>query len=485
MTSQPVRTPSRHRPTRTRPAHRALVLVGALAALAALIATGFNVATPTSAATAATAAHPQAAANAQPSASGGANGSWAWGGVTNATVSVDFAGVANSSSGLTGGNLTMSGAPLVLAERLHVELAFYVIVNASTPTPGHRYVTVQAAQLRAMGVQVAASGSFPVAGNYTANQTIPLAQENVALNASIALLSGYAAYLNFTTGPNASLSLNNEHLVAETQIAVSMAAQNFPNVTRNATTGNTAVSYSSGAFAVQAYSVTDLSAVFQPALLLIDGPLSVGKNWTSNSTVSFTGAEAYAIQYSAKLPSGTTATAGQSGQAAINATVPVSLTFTVLGTQNVTLPGGTNETDYVIGVQNNLGNGSGVWVANGLLVDLAATDSPASAPTASTITAAPAKSAITSAEPTSRSLYSPSRALPDSEQATPSGGSSVTAAPMTPSEAHTMMANLGHPAPPAPAPSSIGGEVVLLGVVAVAGVAFLVWELRRSRRPVL
>src|SRR5580658_7388252 len=102
MTTQPDRTPSRHRPTRTRPPHRVLVLVGALAALAALIATGFSVGIPMSTAAAAFAAHPEVAANPIPPAGAGANGSWAWGGVTNATVSVDFVGVANSSSGHTG-----------------------------------------------------------------------------------------------------------------------------------------------------------------------------------------------------------------------------------------------------------------------------------------------------------------------------------------------------------------------------------------------
>jgi hypothetical protein len=473
MSTDPERPNAEPRPTRTRPARRALLVGASLAALAALLASSAIAALPGPAAPTAPTAHPALAVGSGPAPPAATNSSWAWGALANATIEVDFVGAANTSSGLTGGNLTVNGAFLALHERLHEGLALYAIVNASTPSAGHRYVTVAAAELRALSVQAQATGSFPKAGNYSANQTIPLVPLNVSLNASVSELQEYAAYLNFTTSANGSLGLVDEHLVSRTEVSVSFAASNFPNITRNATTGITSVKYASGAFSITGYTATDLTATFQPALLLVDGPLTVGKSWTTNSTVSFHGTKAYAVAFAAAVPGGATASASQAGQAQVNATVPVSLTCTVVGTQNVTLPDGSNETDYVIAVTNANGTSGGVWVANGLLLELAsANTSPATG--SSPVPAA--------SEPTSRTLYSPHRALPDSQQATPQGGSQVTAATMSPGEAHTLMGKLGQPTAPASAGGTNGLGALLVLLAAIAGIGAVVWELRRVRR---
>jgi len=124
----------------------------------------------------------------------GPSESWGWGALANFSASVEYVGAYNNSMNLTGGNLTSSGASVALSESVGVEYATFVVVNATTPTAGNRYVQVEAAELRAEHIAVAASGTFPVAGNYTANATIPLANQNFSLAASVEVLDLAAAY---------------------------------------------------------------------------------------------------------------------------------------------------------------------------------------------------------------------------------------------------------------------------------------------------
>jgi hypothetical protein len=407
----------------------------------------------------------------------GPHASWAWGAESEIALSSSYVGAYNTSQALTGGNLTPQGAYIAVQESIGVGYAVYAVVNASTPSAGHLYVTVQAAEWKALRISIAASGTFPAAGTYGPNASRPLSLMNVSLRANVTELSAIVAYLNLTTGPNGSLSLNDEHIAALQGINISLVAHSFPNVTQSSS-GNTTIRYDSGSIALSEWAAADERANFTPALPLVQGPLYVGKTWNASGTVSFTGTIAYANRLSVALPGGTQGTISNRSVAHVNATVPYAVTFEVTGTRTVFDPNGTAETDYVI--QYGDGSGpSGVVVTDGLVV-LPAAPSGQKAGVAQAFpehpAAAPASGPVVAS---SRSLYSPHRGITDSQESVPTSGDTVTAAPLSPSSAMAHIAALGTPVAPttaAPTTGGIGGLLVLIvvgaGIGAVVGVAW-------------
>ncbi|HEV8050489.1 MAG TPA: hypothetical protein VGP88_07840, partial [Thermoplasmata archaeon] len=290
-----------------------------------------------------------------------------------------------------------------------------------------------------------------------------------------------AAYLNFTAGANGSLALRDEHVVLAQGMNVSLDARQFPNVTRDAA-GNVAIKYVTGSIAASAWIEENLTATFAPALPLVEGPLFLGKAWNANSTATFSGQVAWAETVHYVAPSGATATMSKSGAVAANATAPVALACSVVGTAVVRYPNGTPETDDVIACTNATGSAT-YLAADGLVV------LPTSNPSGSAglVEAVPERAATAPANPVSQargaSLYSPSHGLAASERATPSAGDTVTASPMSPSSAHTAMRGLGTPVRPAPAPwePSAGQIIAVVAVSAVVAVGLIVVDSRRHQ----
>jgi hypothetical protein len=477
MRPPPNRTPPPTKPT-VRPSRRTLrpLAAGGVLALATLV---LLLPGPLASAGAVPSASPTSLATV---ANPGPSESWAWGALANFSASVEYVGAYNNSMNLTGGNLTSSGAYVALSESVGVEYAAFVIVNATSPGAGSRYVQVEAAELRAEHIAVAASGTFPVAGNYSANTTIPLANQNFSLAASVEVLDVAAAYLNFTTGPSGSLALANEHVAYVEGENVSLAAHQFPNVTRDAA-GNVGIRYVTGTIAASAWLSENLTATFSPALPLVEGPLFVGKSWNATSNASFAGTAAWAETTHVVLPSGATASSSTAGSASANATVTVALDCSVLGTTVIRDPNGTPETDDEIACSNATGS-EAYLAANGLLV------LPTSDPNGSNQLAAavPEHPATAPTEPAAQargeSLYSPARGLPASERASPATGDAVTASPMTPAAAHAAMRTLGAPVRPAAAPwfPSYGLLVAVVAVSALGTIGALALHARRGRR---
>jgi len=395
----------------------------------------------------------------------GPNATWAWGAAANLSITARYVGAYNSSQALTGGNLTNSGAYISVYEAANVAYAVYAIVTVTSPTTGHLYVTVESAEYRAEAITVVASGTFPAPGVYGANATPPLVPMNISLAAKVETLTAYAAYLNLTTGPNGSLSLNDEHVEALKAMNVSLSAINFPNVTRLAS-GAEQIRYDTGSVSAAAYVAESLKAWFHPAIPVVRGPLSVGKSWTASSNVSFQGWAAYAEVVHASS-GGSSASASKSGGASMNATGSVVLTFTVTGTKTVYLPDGSTEVDYVIAYQDASGSG-GVFLANGLLV-LPAKDPTHAAGLPQAVPEHAASAPLAqSAAPSGSLLYSPRHQMVDGQQASPGGSTVVTAAPLSPAQAKASMHQLGQPA--APTPPSVGGSPI----GAMVAVAFVV-----------
>src|SRR4029077_11793078 len=114
-------------------------------------------------------------------------------------------------------------------------------------------------------------------------------------------------------------------------VNLSLAANQFPNVTRNAS-GGIAIKYVTASIAASAWVVENLSATFSPALPLVVGPLFVGKSWNATSNASFNGSVAWAQTVHVTAANGATGALANAGTASAKATVPVALRCDVEGT---------------------------------------------------------------------------------------------------------------------------------------------------------
>jgi|HubBroStandDraft_1064217.scaffolds.fasta_scaffold07749_8 hypothetical protein len=415
----------------------------------------------------------------------GSNSSWAWGAAANLSIAYDFVGAYNNSSSFGGGNLTENGVYVALDERAAIGYANYVVVTAATSSQGGVFVTVRGADYAAEQMTIAAAGTFPAAGTYNATTPVPLVPMNFSLSASVATLTEVAGYLNYSSGANGSIALENEHLSVVKGIAVSLSANGYPNVT-SGPNGSTTLRYVSGAVAEDAWVAMNFTAAFSPAFALIQGPVHVGANWVADSTAGVNGTTAYAAQYVASVPGGASVRSSEAGATALSATAAVSMDCTVIGTQSVRLPNGTSETDYVI--QYAVTPGSSNWtVADGLFV-LPGGNGTSNSTVADAVPEHPVRSAAASAAPSdsARSLYSTARGLPDSERANPSGAGSVTASPMTPAQATAAMDRLATPHVDLGGAPSVNLAIIFVAVLAVSIslVGIVLWHRRQLGRVV-
>lgn len=410
--------------------------------------------------------------------------SWAWGAAANLSLQYTLAGAYNGLSSIGGGNLTENGTYVVLHEAGAIGYAVYVVVAAQGGPNGSLYVTVHAEEYAAEQFAVAASGTFPAAGTYNATTPIHLVPMNFSLNASVATLTAVSGYLNYTSGTNGTVLLLNEHLEVLKGIALSLTANQYPNVTRDSS-GNTVLKYVSGSVAEDAWVAVNFSAAFNPAFVLVQAPVQIGENWLTNSTATVNGTVAFAAQYAASVPGGPSGQWSQSGSSHLSTTAAISMECNVVGTQTVRLPDGSTETDYVI--EYTVESGSSNWtVADGLFLLPGGNGSSTSVVSAA-VPEEPAKASM-SASPSSaasaRSLYSPAKGLPDSGKSNPSGAGPVTAAPMSPAAATSAMTHLRSPHVDLPGPAGIGAGIVLLAVTAIGAslVGILLWHRRQMRR---
>ncbi|MCI4352610.1 MAG: hypothetical protein L3K14_04400 [Thermoplasmata archaeon] len=407
--------------------------------------------------------------------------SWAWGVETNLSVTLDFLGAYNSSQNLTAGNLTTSGAYVALHESLHLGYAAFAIVNVTSPSVGHLQVQLQAAEYQVLEIELAAQGTFPAAGNYTDNSSVPLVPMNVGLHARVGTLALYQASLNLTTGTNGSLSLDNERVAMYRAINISLVASNFPNVTRSP--GSWSVHYVTGWIQADGWEAAALSANFTPAIPLVEGPLHVGKNWAASSTVRFVGSWAAASAISAGVPNGPSGSQSRAASAALNWTETLTFDFVVVGTKTIYEPNGTAETGYVIAYTDSGGSKS-VILVDGLLL-LPAADPSHAAGVAPAVQEHPAAAAVAqTATPGDRAVITPNRPVPASVEAKPASGTDVVATPITPAQAAQGIHSLKSPAHPL---SGVGGgsagaplvPLLLIGLIAVAGSVVLYRTTRR------
>lgn len=465
---------------RSRSGYRRIALggAGAIALLLCLtsVAAGTLAAAPTG--------HPGLSI-ASESASGVPAQSWAWGAAANLSLAYDFAGAYNGSSSLGGGNLTQNGVYVALQERASIGYAVYVIVSAQTGPNGAVFVTLHAAEYAAEQVGIAATGTFPAAGTYNSTTPVPLEPMNFSLSAYTETLTTVSGYLNYTSGPNGSLALNNEHLEVVKGIAVSLSANDFPNSTVGSN-GATTLKYVSGTMAEDAWAGVNFSASFTPALRLVQGPVQVGESWWANSTATVNGTVAYAADYSASVPGGPTAHWSQSADSQLATKGAVAMYGSVIGTETVHLANGSTETDFVI--VYTVAPGSSNWtVADGLFV-LPGGNGTSSSTVAAGIPEQPVRAAVTSSTPSTagsaRTLYSSARGLPDSESSSPSGAGPVTAAPMTPAMASAAISHLNSPHADLAGQGTPGAAIVLVALVAmtVSVIGIVAWHRRQVRR---
>ncbi len=407
-------------------------------------------------------------------------GTWAWGAAANLTAGFEYEGAYNATQFLTGGGLTAQGAFIDLQASLSAQWAAYTIVNVTSPTHDQLYVTFQAGQMVQLDVSVAAQGTFPAAGTYGPDTNVTLVPMNVSLVAHIKLVDRYQAFLNLTTDPNGSLALQDEHLQFFRTVDLYVNEVNFPNITTDPS-GNAQVVYNSASLTAHAQIDADVLGTFSPALQIVEAPLSLGKSWNADSSARLSGQELWTLTASGVAPNGTPFSISQNGQNSVSANVQLALTFTVVGERTIYFPNGSSETDYVISCDGGDGQ-QGAYLYNGLLVvpsSVASNTGGAS----SQIAAHPAAQDLSSSTSTpNRPLYSPQKRMTDSSDATPVSGQTVTASPMSPAKAQSLLDHLGGLSPLHFGPTAFPIVDVALagGGLVVFGFAFR--TIRRARR---
>ncbi len=409
--------------------------------------------------------------------------SWAWGAEAAVSLSVHEVGAYNSSVLGGNGNLTVAGAYVDLSASIAARQASYAIVVASNPSPGNVSLQVSEAQFQGISLNESVQGALPVAGNYSANASIPLANQSAAVSISEQVLDVASAFLNYTVTGNGSVALTNEHLEYARYVNVSLDARHFPNVTVNAL-GGPDIRYNSGAINARGLEVLNLTGSFSPGLLLVQRPLSNSSHWTEVVKASWNGTVAYASSVSVNVPGGPHGKVKQGASAQFARSAPLNLSASANGTRSVLNPNGTRTTETVIDYTLSA-PGGGAQVVDGLFIVPSTNSTVTSTGLVNLIPERPATSALAStAGPRTSALVPASGGLPTGSIATTQTGGSVVASPMSPDNARSAMQQLEtSAASPADATSASGSLLLaLICGVAVVGVGAVLVR-RELRRP--
>lgn len=406
---------------------------------------------------------------------------WAWGAASNVSIAATYVGAYNQSLNLTGGNLSSTAAFVAVNESAQLGYASYVLVHERATSTVNRSLEIQAIEARETQFRIAAQGTFPVAGTYGPNSTVPLAPTSFGLDARIVVVSAFVGFLNTTNGPNGSVGLTNEHVYEFQAINVSLVAVNFPNLTARPN-GTVTLAYRTGAVRAAGYVAEELNASFSPPLWIVEAPLFVGKTWNVTSQVQLSGRAAYSAVETA-VSGGSSYSQHQSGVGQVRASGTLAMEFAVTGATTVRYPNGTVERVYVVTSTDGTHTGQyAIW--DGLLV-LPGADPTHAAGIAAATSARPAAQSIAQG-PVTSALESPGQRAPVSARAQPAPGSTVTAAPVAPEVAQAGMRALGTPSAPTMPPTStvnVGAIFVLAlaGMLIVGTLGYAVGR-RRGRR---
>jgi hypothetical protein len=395
----------------------------------------------------------------------------AWGIAENTSVSIALSGDLNSSL-IPSANLTGTTVHGSVAIAEAEQYANYAVLTLSTPNATDEALELQSVVYHAVELQAAVSAPLPVAGTYLAGQTPPTAPVNGSIAIAEAAVSADVAFLNLTRGTNGSLALANEHLELLRAFNVSVQAISFPNVTTSSN-GTVTVQYVSGAISASGLAVANLSASFAPAVVLYEGTVPNGTQWSTTSEVSFVGEEALGVQYSAQVPGSGTARWSASSEATVASTGPVTVTCQAT---TVPTPSGANGTAVLCAASGNDTLG-----ADGLVVVPSSVQNGVGT-NATTPADGGTPPAAESAVP-ARPVYAPGASAPQTVTASVSPGQTVTAALVSPGYARSEMTALRTPATPSP-PAASGAAGVLLVVVGGSVIGAVVYlGLRRRRLP--
>jgi len=409
--------------------------------------------------------------------------SWAWGASSSVTVTVHQVGAYNASSFGGSGNLTVAGAYVDLAATLTARQASYALVRATSPSAGNVSLQLSEAVFQGIALNETVQGALPVAGNYSANASIPLSNQTASVALSEEVLDVAAAFVNYTVSSNGSVALTNEHLAYDRYVNVSLDAHHFPNVTRNAG-GGPVIRYNSGAITARGLEVLNLTGSFSPGLVLVQRPLTNSSHWTEVVRASWNGTVGYASSVSVNVPGGPHGKVKQGATAKFARSAPLNLSATANGTQGVLNPNGTRTTDTVVEYTLSA-PGGGAQVVDGLFIVPSTNSTVTSTGLVNVIPEGPATSPITtSAGPRTAALVPASGGLPTGSVASLRTGGTMVASPMSPDSARAAMTQLeSSAASPSPGASGPGVAVAaVLGGAAVVGVGAVLVR-RELRRP--
>ncbi|HEV2520226.1 MAG TPA: hypothetical protein VGX00_06360 [Thermoplasmata archaeon] len=406
-------------PTRPRPGFATLLpmLALALAAVAILPAAG---------------AAPFAASGPASAPVMASTGVWAWGAFENSTYQTEVLGAYADSLNLTSGNLSSSTAVVGELSAARALYGAYTVVNATAPTATTRSVIVTSVALANYTAIVEVAGNLPKTGTYAPGAAVPLVNVTGVYYVSILDISAYVAYTNYTL-VNGTLSLANEHVEAWVAANETVIIYHWPGYV-NHPNGSTTVTSTTAAWVSLGWVAESFSSTFTPALPIAKAPLSVGENWTANTSAHVVGWAADASA-SAYQNGATNTSARSSGGWSLNTTAALGFSFRVVGSESVVFPNGTTGTGYTI-VSTENGTGASAYTLWDGLAVLPAGSVPSSAPAAPAAAAAVTRDAPSgqTAGTTSQTVVYGS-GFPVATDSPVSASATLKTAPLNPSEA--------------------------------------------------
>jgi hypothetical protein len=387
-------------------------------------------------------------------------GVWAWGAFENASYETEVLGAYADTLNLTSGNLSSSTAVVGELAADRALYGAYTIVNATAPNASARALEVRSIAIANYSAIVEVAGTLPAPGFYAPGAAVTLANLTGFYYASEVDVSAYAAYANYTLS-NGTLALANEHVELWDAVNETFILYHWPGYVNHPNGSTTVTSTTEGAVALS-WVAESFSAAFTPVVPISVAPLSVGENWTANTSATIVGwaADASASAYSSGV---TNTSASSSGGWSLNTTASLGFGFAVTGSEEVVFPNGTTGTGYTIVATENGTGASAYTLWDGLAI-LPAGAVPSTAPAAPAAPAAIRASAPDAAGTTQSEAVVSDGGFPVATSSAVSGTETLRTAPLDPTTAKTAIQGTVTPSAPSTAKApTVTGPPTLAG----------------------
>ncbi len=395
-------------------------------------------------------ASPVAVAAGTPSTA--STGVWAWGAYENVSGLDQFYGSYANALGLTSANLSQGIDDVAEVVGSQAVYESFSVVNATAPNATTRSIEIASVWEYNVTALAVVTGSLPKVGTYASGATAPLVNVTAEFYEHIVEVSVYIAYANYTWA-NGSLALLNENFEVAALVNETVIYYHWPGYTNNANGTTTVISTTYG-YRYLSYVAEAFSATFSPAVTMVKAPVSVGENWTANTTATSQGWEVYSDAEAYSIGSSNTSSFNNGGSS-FNTTSSLSFTFDVAGSEEIVFPNGTTATGYILDTTEGTSGSTTYVVWDGLAI-VPAAEAPV-VPTAAPPALARVMPDTTSAVPTTQAVVAGS-GFPVATNSAVSESAGMSTAPLPSASTWSKIDAVGRPAAPSSdeAPSVTG-----------------------------